>query len=64
MNDLSAPCPSPVKAGPIAAGPAPRRINRTVQVGAVTLGGGHPVVVQSMTNTDTADIASTVKQVA
>jgi len=33
-------------------------------VGAVTLGGGHPVVVQSMTNTDTADIAGTVKQVA
>ena len=28
------------------------------------MGGGHPVVVQSMTNTDTADIASTVKQVA
>jgi (E)-4-hydroxy-3-methylbut-2-enyl-diphosphate synthase len=28
------------------------------------LGGGHPVVVQSMTNTDTADIPSTVKQVA
>ncbi|MGH8025746.1 MAG: flavodoxin-dependent (E)-4-hydroxy-3-methylbut-2-enyl-diphosphate synthase, partial [Pseudoxanthomonas sp.] len=43
---------------------APRRINRAVQVGAVTVGGGHPVVVQSMTNTDTADIASTVKQVA
>ncbi|HEX7801429.1 MAG TPA: flavodoxin-dependent (E)-4-hydroxy-3-methylbut-2-enyl-diphosphate synthase [Pseudoxanthomonas sp.] len=59
MNDLSAPCKLP-----IAAGPAPRRINRTVKVGAVTLGGGHPVVVQSMTNTDTADIASTVKQVA
>ena len=64
MNDLSAPCPSPIQASPIAAGPAPRRINRTVKVGAVTLGGGHPVVVQSMTNTDTADIASTVKQVA
>lgn len=64
MNDLSAPCPSPIEAGPIAAGPAPRRINRIVKVGAVTLGGGHPVVVQSMTNTDTADIASTVKQVA
>ena len=64
MNDLSAACPSPIKAGPIAAGPAPRRINRTVKIGAVTLGGGHPVVVQSMTNTDTADIASTVKQVA
>lgn len=59
MNDLSAPCKLP-----IAAGPEPRRINRTVKVGAVTLGGGHPVVVQSMTNTDTADIASTVKQVA
>ena len=30
----------------------------------VAIGGGHPVVVQSMTNTDTADIAGTVKQVA
>ncbi|KKW48702.1 flavodoxin-dependent (E)-4-hydroxy-3-methylbut-2-enyl-diphosphate synthase, partial [Xanthomonas citri] len=30
----------------------------------VTVGGGHPVVVQSMTNTDTADIAGSVKQVA
>ena len=59
MNDLSAPSNLP-----IAAGAAPRRINRTVKIGAVTLGGGHPVVVQSMTNTDTADIASTVKQVA
>ena len=59
MNDLTAPCKLPIEAGA-----APRRINRTVQVGAVTLGGGHPVVVQSMTNTDTADIASTVKQVA
>jgi len=34
-----------------------------VQVGQVTLGGGAPVVVQSMTNTDTADVASTVEQV-
>jgi (E)-4-hydroxy-3-methylbut-2-enyl-diphosphate synthase len=64
MNDLSAPCPAPIKASPPEAGAAPRRINRTVQVGAVRVGGGHPVVVQSMTNTDTADIASTVKQVA
>jgi len=64
MNDLSAPCPAPIKARPLEAGPAPRRINRAVQVGAVTVGGGRPVVVQSMTNTDTADIASTVKQVA
>ncbi|RXD42986.1 4-hydroxy-3-methylbut-2-en-1-yl diphosphate synthase [Xanthomonas perforans] len=30
----------------------------------MTVGGGHPVVVQSMTNTDTADIAGSVKQVA
>ena len=59
MNDLAAPCKLP-----IAAGAAPRRINRTVRIGSVTLGGGHPVVVQSMTNTDTADIAGTVKQVA
>ncbi|MDE2089022.1 MAG: flavodoxin-dependent (E)-4-hydroxy-3-methylbut-2-enyl-diphosphate synthase [Gammaproteobacteria bacterium] len=35
-----------------------------VRVGAVTLGGGAPVVVQSMTNTDTADVPATVAQVA
>ena len=35
-----------------------------VQVGNVTVGGGAPVVVQSMTNTDTADIDGTVRQVA
>ena len=35
-----------------------------VNVGGVMVGGGAPVVVQSMTNTDTADIAGTVKQVA
>src|ERR1039457_33776 len=33
-------------------------------IGAVRIGGDAPVVVQSMTNTDTADIPSTVKQVA
>ncbi|MGD3552853.1 flavodoxin-dependent (E)-4-hydroxy-3-methylbut-2-enyl-diphosphate synthase, partial [Xanthomonas citri pv. citri] len=37
---------------------------RAVKIGSVTVGGGHPVVVQSMTNTDTADIAGSVKQVA
>ncbi|MGD6718053.1 flavodoxin-dependent (E)-4-hydroxy-3-methylbut-2-enyl-diphosphate synthase [Xanthomonas citri pv. citri] len=42
----------------------PRRISRAVKIGSVTVGGGHPVVVQSMTNTDTADIAGSVKQVA
>jgi (E)-4-hydroxy-3-methylbut-2-enyl-diphosphate synthase len=41
-----------------------RRGTREVLVGNVALGGAAPVVVQSMTNTDTADVASTVKQVA
>ena len=35
-----------------------------VNVGGVTVGGGAPIVVQSMTNTDTADVDATVKQVA
>ncbi|WP_439500002.1 flavodoxin-dependent (E)-4-hydroxy-3-methylbut-2-enyl-diphosphate synthase [Bosea sp. (in: a-proteobacteria)] len=46
------------------AGPAPRRLTVPVKVGAVEVGGGAPIVVQSMTNTDTADIAATVGQVA
>ena len=41
-----------------------RHSSIAVDVGGVTVGGGAPVVVQSMTNTDTADIAGTVKQVA
>jgi (E)-4-hydroxy-3-methylbut-2-enyl-diphosphate synthase len=45
-------------------GPQPRRHTRSVTVGGVQVGGSAPVVVQSMTNTDTADIASTTKQVA
>ncbi len=44
-------------------GPAPRRHSVGVNVGGVMVGGGAPVVVQSMTNTDTADIDGTVKQV-
>jgi (E)-4-hydroxy-3-methylbut-2-enyl-diphosphate synthase len=40
-----------------------RRLSRQVQVGAVAIGGGAPVVVQSMTNTDTADAAGTAQQV-
>jgi (E)-4-hydroxy-3-methylbut-2-enyl-diphosphate synthase len=43
---------------------APRRWSVPVTVGGVTVGGVAPVVVQSMTNTDTADIAATVAQVA
>jgi len=42
----------------------PRRQTHAVQIGGVTVGGGKPVVVQSMTNTDTSDVASSVKQVA
>src|SRR5215218_8182818 len=41
-----------------------RRKSVTVDVGGVKVGGSHPVVVQSMTNTDTADIEGTVRQVA
>jgi (E)-4-hydroxy-3-methylbut-2-enyl-diphosphate synthase len=46
------------------AGPAPRHRTVGVRVGAVMVGGGAPVVVQSMTNTDTADVDATVAQVA
>src|SRR5579871_6717509 len=42
---------------------AARRKSVAVDVGGVRLGGGHPIVVQSMTNTDTADVAATVNQV-
>ena len=41
-----------------------RRKSVTAKIGNVRVGGDVPVVVQSMTNTDTADVASTVKQVA
>lgn len=49
--------------GPEAA-PAPRKRTVPVMVGHVQVGGAAPIVVQSMTNTDTADIAATVGQVA
>ena len=42
----------------------PRRLTVPVDVGGVLVGGGAPVVVQSMTNTDTADVDGTVRQVA
>ena len=41
-----------------------RRHSTRVQVGSVAIGGGAPVVVQSMTNTDTADVVATAVQVA
>ena len=40
-----------------------RRETREVKIGGVKVGGGAPVTVQSMTNTDTADVASTVAQI-
>ncbi len=54
----------PVGSTPFLTEPLPRRITHAVKVGSVTVGGGEPIVVQSMTNTDTADVDSTVAQVA
>jgi (E)-4-hydroxy-3-methylbut-2-enyl-diphosphate synthase len=45
-------------------GPAARRKSIPVRIGPITVGGAAPIVVQSMTNTDTADIPATVEQVA
>ncbi|MFY8039670.1 MAG: flavodoxin-dependent (E)-4-hydroxy-3-methylbut-2-enyl-diphosphate synthase [Bosea sp. (in: a-proteobacteria)] len=58
MGDLA------LAAGVAEAGPAGRHRTVAVDVGGVMVGGGAPIVVQSMTNTDTADIAATVAQVA
>src|SRR6202165_4996855 len=46
------------------AGPRARHKTTQVMVGNVAVGGGAPIVVQSMTNTDTADVAGTVAQIA
>jgi (E)-4-hydroxy-3-methylbut-2-enyl-diphosphate synthase len=53
-----------METGMIEATQQPRRVSVPVNVGGVTVGGGAPVVVQSMTNTDTADVAGTTAQVA
>jgi (E)-4-hydroxy-3-methylbut-2-enyl-diphosphate synthase len=45
-------------------GPARRRASTAVRIAHVTIGGGAPIVVQSMTNTDTADIEATAQQTA
>ena len=44
-------------------GPSPRRVSRKVHIGHVAVGGDAPIMVQSMTNTDTADAEATVRQV-
>jgi (E)-4-hydroxy-3-methylbut-2-enyl-diphosphate synthase len=63
VSDIVAPSEKEVTAGP-----APRHRSTAVIVGsgegAIQVGGGAPIVVQSMTNTDTAEIAGTVAQVA
>src|ERR1700722_5471149 len=55
-------------ARPAEVGPLPRHRSVGVRVGAgpgaVTVGGGAPIIVQSMTNTDTADVEATARQVA
>ena len=76
----SQPSPPPTSIGPEARPPppesrarpgyipampcAPRRQTVTAHVGDVAVGSAHPIVVQSMTNTDTADVPGTVRQVA
>ena len=44
-------------------GSANRRVSRPVEIGGVLIGGDNPIVVQSMTNTDTADAGATARQV-
>jgi (E)-4-hydroxy-3-methylbut-2-enyl-diphosphate synthase len=51
-----------IKGTDAAANGRPRRKTYGVRVGHVLVGGGAPIVVQSMTNTDTADVATTFKQ--
>lgn len=40
-----------------------RKITKTIQVGNVTIGGGAPIVIQSMTNTDPSDAEATLQQI-
>ena len=48
----------------VSSGPAGRRESVQVMIGKIAVGGGAPVMVQSMTNTDTADPESTADQIA
>ncbi len=41
----------------------PRRVSKPIQIGRVTVGGSAPIVVQSMTNTDTRNVMSTIAQI-
>ncbi len=65
MRAMSAqPLPCQSEAAASMFGPAPRRTTRQVHVGGIAVGGDAPVVVQSMTNPDTADVAGTTRQIA
>jgi len=55
MNDLPKHVPSPVC--------APRRQTRQISVGGITVGGGAPIRVQSMTTTKTGDVPATLQQI-
>src|SRR5207237_6903956 len=52
-----------ILSGGISMAAKPRRATAVVDIGGVKVGGNHPIVVQSMTNTDTEDVTSTVNQV-
>ncbi|HHV63512.1 MAG TPA: flavodoxin-dependent (E)-4-hydroxy-3-methylbut-2-enyl-diphosphate synthase [Peptococcaceae bacterium] len=41
-----------------------RRLSKEIKIGSVPIGGGNPIVIQSMTNTDTCDVEATLKQIA
>lgn len=40
-----------------------RMKTREIQIGSVTIGGEHPIAIQSMTNTKTEDVEATVRQI-
>ncbi len=61
---IAGPSPKHTSTGHSACSFAARRPTPTVHVGNVAVGSCHPIVVQSMTNTDTADVTGTVRQVA
>ena len=63
-NEVPSPDLPEERMPPVRLSPPPRRETVTVRVGDVPVGSDHAIVVQSMTNTDTADVEATVAQVA
>ncbi len=62
MRETSETSLDPAESSPARA--ARRHVTRQVHIGRVPVGGGAPIVIQSMTNTDTADVLATAMQVA